>query len=221
MTPDQVRQYREEEAAVLRAQQGDQRSLERLLRSYEIMVRARSAVYYLAGGEREDMDQVARLGVFEAIQCWRPDKGRFAAMVEMVVRRRVFQAVKMALRVKHAPLNDAEPFCFSIAGAEDETWRENPRLPVSSPDAPCEAALERDALRRWQEAFRVLLSEREATVARLFAAGETYPEIAARLGITYKAVDNARMRINRRRAQIWAYVEGEVDEQEDGDERRL
>lgn len=64
--------------------------------------------FYLPGGERQDIEQEALIGLWIAARKWDPEGGAsFRTFAELVIRRRLGAIVKAALREKHRPLNDS------------------------------------------------------------------------------------------------------------------
>lgn len=176
-------------ALVQRAQQGDREARDSLLRSYApfvLRVASKASGRYLTAG-RDDEANVALLAFNEAIDGFRPEKGRsFLGFAETVIRRRLIDHFREGKAGREVPFSDLE--------VEDEDGAaycpaEN-QAAVARYEAAEEARERRDEIRRYQRLlgeFGITLQElarlsprhRDAregaqAVARLIAANAAY-----------------------------------------------
>ncbi|WP_370326975.1 sigma-70 family RNA polymerase sigma factor [Euzebya sp.] len=182
-----------DEELVVRARRGDGVALDALLVRYRPVVRARARRYHLAGADRDDVVQEGMVGLYKAIRDFAPDgvDGRpasFRTFAELCVVRQILTAVRAATRDKHLLLNAAVPL--------------HPDLPLPA-DRPGSGDPAEDLIRRAEaevvgRVVRQLLSDLEVAVLAGLADGHRYAEIAEALGVTDKAIDNARQRIRRK-----------------------
>jgi len=64
--------------------------------------------WYLPGADADDVRQLARIAAWESTRCYRPELGVPAiAFAQLVIGRRLREAVTCARRRKHGPLTDA------------------------------------------------------------------------------------------------------------------
>ncbi|MGQ9525534.1 MAG: sigma-70 family RNA polymerase sigma factor [Armatimonadota bacterium] len=169
--------------------------VEAILRAYKGTVSAIARNYFIRGADREDVVQEGMIGLWKAIRDFRPGSGRsFHAFARMCIRRQIISAVKAATRARQRMLSD----CVSL----DTPILEECTLSDALPDDSCPDVLE-DILRR--DSLTGVLSNRgtrfspfELNVARLYAQGYTYAEIARRLGCNTKSVDCAIFRVKRK-----------------------
>lgn len=179
----------------LRVRDGDDWAFEELLRRHGKIVRAEAFTAWAPGYDRDDLLQVARIGLYRAAQTFRPDGGSsFANLARLAVRREVISAFIAAGRNKHQPLNDALSLSMRIAGEE---------TPVTLGEAI--SGDERD-----DPAVRVIEDERfHSQVETILAAGPAErAAVAWRLnGRAYpkgqpgsKRIDNALQRVRRKLA---------------------
>ena len=96
------------------------------------------------------------------------------------MRNAVNSAARAASRRKHEVLNRAVPI-----GAAPSTQAKSPQA----------CAEESEAYRAAVRTIHTRLSPREKSVLALFMAGASYGQIARRLHLTPKAVDNALQRV--------------------------
>ncbi len=125
--------------------------------------------YHLPGASRDDVQQEALIGLWEAARTYDPGRGcTFRSWANRVVETHLFDCVKAATRLKQQPLSDA---C------------ELPDLPHwHQVTDRCE---EREDIRRLLEALGQL-SERERYYVLGVASGLAYSQ----LGRNFKEVDN-------------------------------
>ena len=167
---------------------------------------ARSVVsgLYLAGGEREDLLQEARIGITKAIRDFRGERGDFIPFARLCAARQVQTAVRAATRVKHLALNEA--LCIDGDGDDGRALAEVLTLGGQEPH---ERLLARESVQRmlWTAAHELSDLQRSALVG-VDVAGRSYRDVARDLGRTPKAIDNAlqraRSRVRSAAEQDWS-----------------
>jgi RNA polymerase sporulation-specific sigma factor len=129
------------------AKRGDRVAEARLLALYEPMVRYIALTHFMPGGEREDLAQQARIGIFDAIHAWDPRRRvPFRSFAWLCAVRETRRAVSVARAGKHEPLNGARSL-HRIAG-EDGHALEDTLQATGRPDTdPVAKALARERLR--------------------------------------------------------------------------
>jgi len=192
-------EYRTDEELVRFVQLGRGEALDVLLDRYRMVVRAKARSYFLIGADREDIVQEGMIGFFKAIRDFRGDRpSSFRAFAEMCVTRQMITAVKTATRQKHIPLNSYISLDKPIY--EDE-FSERTLLDILGGEAEADPLLylvREEERRELGEKLREILSDFEKHVLLLYLDGNSYQEIADRLGRHMKAVDNALQRIKRK-----------------------
>ncbi len=182
------------------AQSGDQQASTALVRKYRSLIRCKARSYFLVGADREDVIQEGMIGLYKAIRDYDPSRqASFRSFAELCVTRQMITAVKTATRRKHVPLNTYVSLSRPAAGSEDDGERVLSDIlaarEVCDPAEIVISAWEGDFILK---GFSEALSEFEARVLRLYMDGDSYQEIADRLGRHAKSVDNALQRIKRK-----------------------
>ncbi len=179
---------------------GDAGAEEELIERCTRLVKICARPYFLAGGDSEDLIQEGMLGLLAAIRGFDPRPGAlFRQYAEVCVRNRIRQAVRSASRKKHDPLNGGVSLEYVILSEESSelTNHVQPELYGRSPE---EQVLARESEKEFYSTFSRCLSSFETEVLFHFLDGKSYRQIAASLGKTEKAVDNAVQRIRRKLA---------------------
>ena len=80
---------------VLRARNGDSKSMDTLIRRYTGFVRLKSSSYFLAGGDSEDLIQEGLIGLYKAVRDFRSDKETsFRSFAELCSTRQIITAIR-------------------------------------------------------------------------------------------------------------------------------
>jgi RNA polymerase sporulation-specific sigma factor len=200
-----------DDALAARAQGGDEHALQVLLDRYRRFARARSRGYFLVGGDSEDLEQEALIGLYKAIRDFRPDHlASFRAFAELCITRQIITAIKTATRQKHQPLNQY----VSLSGTRrDDEADERPvddLLEDRRSSDPADAVVSAERMASMRTSVAALLSGLEVDVLRLYVEGKSYQEIGLSLGRHAKSIDNALQRI-KRKLDLHLRAEAEAD----------
>jgi RNA polymerase sporulation-specific sigma factor len=201
MTPAQrAERELEDLQLVIRARNGDTRSMDVLIRRYTGFVRLKASSYFLAGGDSEDLIQEGLIGLYKAVRDFRSDKETsFRSFAELCITRQIITAIKTATRYKHAPLNTYVSFSQTPAGQESEgDCTVGDALPGPSVDEPSVCVISTEELQSLVFCLGTGLSKLEADALRLYLEGSSYEEMAERLGVDTKTIDNALQRVKRK-----------------------
>ena len=185
---------------VVRARNGDQASLDALIRRYTGFVRLKASSYFLAGGDAEDLIQEGLIGLYKAVRDFRHDKETsFRSFAELCVTRQIITAIKTATRFKHSPLNTYVSFSNTPAGQDsDSDVTLGDALPGPSVDDPSVCVISTEELQSLVFALGSGLSKLEADALKLYLEGSSYEEMAQALGCDTKTIDNALQRVKRK-----------------------
>jgi RNA polymerase sporulation-specific sigma factor len=182
-----------------RFQGGDRLALEALIARYRRFARAKSRGYFLVGGDADDIEQEALIGLYKAARDFRPEhQASFRAFAELCITRQIITAIKTATRQKHQPLNQY----VSISGArggDDPGERSVEELLHAHHDGdPADSVVSSERMETIRSSMARMLSALEVDVLKLYVEGKSYQEIGEQLGRHVKSIDNALQRIKRK-----------------------
>lgn len=182
-----------DELAIL-AGDGDDRAIELVYERSQGMLRSKANLYFMIGADRGDVIQEGMIGLFSAIRTFDPKAGAsFKTFAELCVKRHIINAVKLAGRKKHLPLNES----VSIdTAADDNEMGEAFMAPQAT--NPEEIVLLADLMGFVESNSKTLFSGLEQEVWRAYSRGENVEKITKKLGRSKKTVDNTLTRIKRK-----------------------
>lgn len=182
-----------------RFQAGDQRSLEALIDRYRRFARAKGRGYFLVGGDADDVEQEALIGLYKAARDFRPEhNASFRAFAELCITRHIITAIKTATRQKHQPLNQYLSISASRGGDDTNERFVEETLPGPAEADPVNRVVASERLATMRASMAERLSNLEVEVLALYIEGHSYQEIGERLGRHVKSIDNALQRIKRK-----------------------
>lgn len=186
-----------DEMLVRQFHEGDVEALDLLLERYRRFAGAKARGYFLAGGDNDDLQQEAMIGLFKAIRDFRHGQSSFRAFAELCVTRQIMTAIKGACRQKHQPLNRYVSL-WGLRVIDDPSERLVEELFDQRVPDPADEVVSLEGQAAMRAALATMLSTLEVDVLRLHLDGCSYQEISDRLGRHTKAVDNALQRIKRK-----------------------
>jgi RNA polymerase sporulation-specific sigma factor len=183
-----------------RFQAGDRLALEALIARYRRFARAKSRGYFLVGGDADDIEQEALIGLYKAARDFRPEhQASFRAFAELCITRQIITAIKTATRYKHAPLNTYVSFSHTPAGQEaDADCTLGDALPGPAVDDPATCVISSEELQSLLDCLGSSLSSLESQVLTGYLEGRSYEAIGEALDCDPKTVDNALQRDKRK-----------------------
>lgn len=178
---------------------GEADALEEVINRYRRFARAKARGYFLIGGDSDDVEQEALIGLYKAVRDFRTGhQASFRAFAELCIKRQIITAIKTATRQKHQPLNSYLSISGGRPGDEMNDTAVDEIL-VSHTDAdPCDTVVADERLLTLRRSMDELLSSLEIEVLRLYLEGKSYLEIGDQLGRHTKSIDNALQRIKRK-----------------------
>ena len=169
-----------------------------LIAHFEGLVYAACHSFYMDGQERDDMLQEGRIGLFKALRDYRPTCGAsFTSFAVRCIRCQCISAIKAAHRCKHRILNQALSLDVTIyEDNEHMSWLDG--LVDERVLSPMQSLISYEDYERCQRIFEQIYTpfDYDIFLARLY--GESYEQIAHRMGRNIKAIDNALQRCRRR-----------------------
>ncbi len=192
-----------DEELVKMAQEGSATAEEFLINKYKELARTKSSVYYIIGGDKEDVIQEGMIGIFKAIRDYDETKNAsFRTFAELCVNRQIISAIRNANLRKHKILN--ESVSLNQEGSDDEssdTLEEC--LPSSTAEDPETLMLMKEIESFLKADSGEIFSPLEKSVWDKMMEGKNYQQIASELGRSSKTVDNAIQRIKKK---IYGYL---------------
>lgn len=187
-----------DEELVRMAREGSVTAEEFLINKYKELARVKSSVYFIVGGDRDDVIQEGMIGIFKAIRDFDEEKNTsFRTFAEVCVNRQIISAIRKANLRKHQILNES----VSLSQEQDAKDSEKifaDRLDAGDKDDP-------EALMLMKEITEFLIADKselfsplEQQVLTLMLKGKKYREIASELDRSVKTVDNAIQRIKKK-----------------------
>lgn len=192
-----------DEDLIERFRAGDKVSFEVLLERYKNMVRSKTKLLYLIGGDREDLIQEGMIGLYKAVQCFERTKGvPFSTYASMCIDHQMNTAILKAGRKKNVPLNEAISYFSTVRKDDGEEYPLEVALSDNNLSNPEYRIMDEVSTQMVQQKIMMSLSPYERNVLLLHMDGMPYTQIAEILGKKPKSVDNALNRIKNKVTQI-------------------
>ena len=119
-----------DEELVRMAREGSVTAEEFLINKYKELARVKSSVYFIVGGDRDDVIQEGMIGIFKAIRDFDEEKNTsFRTFAEVCVNRQIISAIRKANLRKHQILNES----VSLSQEQDAKTAKKFLLTVSTP----------------------------------------------------------------------------------------
>ena len=177
---------------------GDKPALDYLFGKYKNFVKAKSAPYFIVGGDRDDIIQEGMIGLFKAIRDYDKDKfASFIAFVDICIKRQLITAIKAATRNKHMPLTSYISLNKIIYQEESEVTLADVIEGAKVLD-PMEAFIIEEELIKMESKINMVLSRLEFEVIQKYLQGKSYEEISLEIDKDKKCIDNALQRIKKK-----------------------
>ena len=175
------------EDLVVQSKAGDEEATELIFEACRDMLKSKANLYFMVGADRDDVLQEGMIGLMYAIRNYDVNAGAsFKTFAELCVKRRIINAVKMAGRKKHTPLNES----ISINEEPDEEG-----VDIGGGVNPEEVVLYADLMDYIDKNAHKIFSGMEREVWDIYIAGNNAARIAEMLDRPQKTVENALTRI--------------------------
>ena len=177
---------------------GDKLALEFLIEKYKKVVNLKVSKFFMVGAEKDDIVQEGLIGLFKAIKSYNPEKqNSFKTFAGLCIERQLITAIKTQNRQKHLPLNSYLSL-NTVAYEEDEESNLLEVFDAHKIEDPLETITKREYYKAIEKAIDSSLSGFEKQVLNCYMEGASYVQIAKRLDIPVKSVDNAIQRIRKK-----------------------
>lgn len=162
--------------------------------------------YYLPGGDRDDLYQWGLMGLYKAVLQF-DENGQYS--FDFVASRNIKNMIKTAIttanRKKHRLITDAESLhAQKYKSVQDRCVELIDRLVLNTrTQDPLEVVADKESVENIHDFINRCLSDIERNVILLYMRGYRQQDIARKLNIGKKAVDNAMQRAKKK---IFDYI---------------
>ena len=181
-----------DEELVSFAQNGNEQTMEILIKRCKNIVLGLSRSYFLSGGDTEDIIQEGMIGVFRAIMSFN-GKSSFRSYAYLCVKTSIISLIKKSTRQKNKPLNNY----ISLSSTSEIDMNKND-ISIDENFEPERDYINKEAEIELRERIEKLLSPLENSILYKYLHGLSYEEIANEIGKDVKAIDNAIQRIRKK-----------------------
>lgn len=155
-----------------------------LISRYVKLVKKKASLFSCGSAEADDLAQEGLLAFMRAVESFDESKGaKFSSFADVCITNGIKNAA--------AKLNSGGNVSDDLDSAEDMSTPEN-------------IWFEKQAVSDLYDEIAALLSKMEWEIFRLYLDGASYVEIAEKLGITEKSVDNAVFRMRKKLKKLLA-----------------
>jgi RNA polymerase sporulation-specific sigma factor len=167
------------------------------------MITACSRKYYLPGGDWDDLYQWGLLGLYKAVLYFdENDRYTFDFVASRNIQNMIKSAVTRANRQKHKLVNEAESLYFEKTNSNDYNVALIDRLIITdNAYDPQKVVSDKESAETLYQYIRCYLSEHERKSILLYMRGYKQQDIADKLHIHTKVVDNAIQRAKKKISQ--------------------
>lgn len=189
--PEQMENYTDEQLALL-IQQGDPDAFAELTARYLSFIRAKAHPFCSSILEADDLCQEGLLGLFAAAKRFSPVQAAgFKTYAGICIQNRMVAAYRACARKKNVPAAQTVPLCEQ----EDVCATQQGGYAAEDPET---LVIDRENAELIYRQLRQHLSQLEQQALFGYLSGRSYHEIAARLSVSAKSVDNAIARARRK-----------------------
>lgn len=176
----------------------DRSAEEFLLNKYKNLVKSRAKMYFLAGGDNDDLMQEGMIGLFKAIHDYNSDKqASFYSFAELCVKRQIFTAIKTQQGRNISPINTYISLNKPVYEDVSERTLVETLAERESVD-PEKLYIMHEKLKDIEKEIDEKLSDLEKRVLILHLQGMSYQEISEIINKPTKSIDNALQRIKKK-----------------------
>ena len=208
---------------VNRAKAGNQAAFKRLLKMVEPDLKKIAPHFFIVGGDKEDVMQELRLGVYKAVNSYDCTKDTTFKnfCVNLVCKRHLATAIASAKRMKNSLLNDSvsldAPFILNDDGNFHSLGDYIPDKKNPFDESPEVNLVEDIIVKEELEINSTMLLHKltslEAEIFVEYGQNSSYKEISQTLQVPAKCVDNALTRIRKKASEV--YTQFKEDEKQD------
>lgn len=190
-----------DDSNIIKAQQGDQESINMILKNYKNFIFMNSRNYFLVGADQDDLLQEGMIGLIKAIKAYDGDKkASFKTFATICIKRQIITAIKSSNAQKNIALNSASG--NYIEGEDGREVSYNKGLSSYTQYNPEELFLSKEKMKDLERYSKENFSKFEKEVFSYLIKGYSYREISDKLDKSLKTIDNTIQRI-KRKSEDW------------------
>ena len=178
-----------DESLCKRAQSGDPDAANLLICRFSKLVMTIVRRYYLVGGTEDDLEQEGMIGLLSAMHNYTSGRSSFKTFAGLCIRRSVIDAIRRDHNKNNLFYNNV----LSLSQLDPDAVQIYP-----TEQDPEQQVIGKDDRKHIEQQLLSKLSDFERNVLTLYLNGLRYGEIAEKLSISVKSVDNAVQRIRRK-----------------------
>lgn len=191
-----------DEEILLEIKNGNDTALEFLISKYKHLVNNKVTKYFIIGAEKEDIVQEGLIGLFKAIKDYDENKqNSFKSFASLCIERQIITAIKTSNRQKHLPLNSSLSLNKSINDNDPESSFLD-IIDAQNVEDPLETLTKKEYYSYIKSKLNSDLSIFEKKVLYNYIEGNSYTNIAEKLDMPVKSIDNAIQRIRKKLPRI-------------------
>ncbi|MEG0069396.1 sigma-70 family RNA polymerase sigma factor [Cetobacterium sp.] len=184
-----------EKEDIILAQNGNEESIEKIIREYQGTIYRNNRSFFLKGGDSDDLMQEGFIGLIKAIKSYDETRNAcFSTFANLCIRRQMITAVKNYNSDKYKNLNLAMQG-DGYSNHEESVRYNSPSLGFYSPE---DIFLGKELVNLLTDFLSENLSELEKKVFKYLCQEYSYIEIAELLNEPPKKIDNTIQRIKKK-----------------------
>ena len=183
---------------IKKAQSGDDNAFSELIKQYSPLISSIVRKYFLAGFEVEDLMQIGYISLIKAIKDFNCEgKANFSTYLYMAVQGDIKNEVAKSFNNKNMALNNALSLDISF-DEDDEDGVYSPWAYLFTSDSSIEdEVIKEQKIKQLLIVLKNNLDKEERQILSLYLQGYKYSEIAQKVGVTTKKVDNTIAKAKR------------------------
>lgn len=180
-----------------KSQSGDKNCQHALMCRYEYLVNYVASPFFLPGGEKEDLVQEGRIGLYKAVMTFN-GSSNFKTYAHTCIKSCIVSALRKINAKKCAADVGAVSFSGIAATADEE---KNLAMADSASD-PETRYINSESARELSDKILFSLSSSERDILIMRLDGYSYKEISDKTGKNTKSVDNTVQRIRKKLSRV-------------------
>ena len=187
------RETENEKDLILKAQNGDREAYEKIISFYTPYIKNIARKYFLVNAEIEDLMQIGFLALCDAVNKYDANSNAsFKTFLYLCVQGDIKNAISQTNNLKNKALN--ESLSLEFGDDEEDSWAV---VLASSDETPEDEVITKQKVKKLISTLKRNLNEIEKNVISFYLRGYRYSEIAEKINITTKQVDNTLSKAKR------------------------